>query len=369
MKRTIIPPPRIAIFELIGSMTRRTSRSLGNQLAAAAHDSEIDFIVLFVDSFGGEASSAWGLAESIRRAKATKPVNAYVDGAACSAAYWVTSQASQIWASPTAMIGSIGAYVAIEDTSQAFARQGVKVHVLRSQPQKGSPLPGEPVQDFQLTQAQALVDGLTEIFINDVSLGRAVDLPTAHAWADGSIYMASESLSQGLIDGIGSFEEALGAFTDRSRMPVTLEPQTDMKQIEPENSLIERIKALLGMGSSIPPTSLIPASRMNEQASVACDALIVNALADAKIVPSQAQPLRILAQAAWSDEQAVVDALKAFLSASEVHGLTTEKLANCPGLSRIPSDIKTNFMTEAAAYLGQDPLANQILAGLEGDHS
>ena len=47
---------------------------------------------------------------------------AYIDDCACSAAYWIASQASEVYANPTASFGSIGVYVVLIDSSAAAER-------------------------------------------------------------------------------------------------------------------------------------------------------------------------------------------------------------------------------------------------------
>jgi len=79
---------------------------LAQDLATAAADPSIERIVLDIDSPGGQASGIAEMAAQIRAS--TKPVTAYVDGAAASAAYWLAAAADQVVASPTALLGSIG---------------------------------------------------------------------------------------------------------------------------------------------------------------------------------------------------------------------------------------------------------------------
>jgi len=65
-------------------------------------------IVLAVDSPGGEVAGANELAQLDRDAAEQKPVVAFVGGLAASAAYWLIAGATEIVASETAILGSIG---------------------------------------------------------------------------------------------------------------------------------------------------------------------------------------------------------------------------------------------------------------------
>ena len=64
-------------------------------------------IVLDFDSPGGEAARAMETSRFIRQAAAQKPIVAFVDGMACSAAYALACGAPDVVAAPSATLGSI----------------------------------------------------------------------------------------------------------------------------------------------------------------------------------------------------------------------------------------------------------------------
>ena len=75
---------------------------------------------------GGEAACMAGLADLIRSVRQTKPVTAFVNEMAASAAYSIASAASEIAISPTSILGSIGVVMLHADRSDELAAQGVK---------------------------------------------------------------------------------------------------------------------------------------------------------------------------------------------------------------------------------------------------
>lgn len=93
-----------AIIPIHGSLVQRSGyldalsgltsyQQIGAQLDAAAKDSAVRSILLDIDSPGGEAAGLFDLAERIHGARATKPLFAYVDEQAFSAAYAISSAA------------------------------------------------------------------------------------------------------------------------------------------------------------------------------------------------------------------------------------------------------------------------------------
>jgi protease-4 len=130
----------VAVISLTGKLMKQQASMGGGtstvqarrDIRAAASDPDIGAILLRIDSPGGTAAGTKELADEITAAKTKKPVWAYVEDMAASAAYWAASQASRIIANETALVGSIGTYGVVQDTSGMAAMEGVKVHVIRS---------------------------------------------------------------------------------------------------------------------------------------------------------------------------------------------------------------------------------------------
>jgi signal peptide peptidase SppA len=140
---------------------------------------------------------------------AGKPCYAYVEDLAASAAYWIASQCDKVFANSTAMVGSIGTYMTVQDYSAAAAQCGVKVHVVRAGAMKGVGTPGTEVTAEHLGELQRLVNDLNAQFVSAVGTGRKLSAESAQALADGRVHVGRNALSLGLIDGIQSFDSTL----------------------------------------------------------------------------------------------------------------------------------------------------------------
>jgi len=209
----------IGIVRLSGSLMKAESKYGGTStvnaraaLRAAAQDKDIKGIMLYVDeSPGGHASGTAELGSEIRRAAAVKPMRAHADDLVASAAYWAFSQAPAGTLSMNEMgeAGSIGVYAVVADTSKAAEQQGITYHVVKSGDQKADFAPGVPVSKEALGRLQADVDRMHNAFVSAVSEGRQADQKDIAKLATGRTYSAEESLKNGLIDGIMSFEDAM----------------------------------------------------------------------------------------------------------------------------------------------------------------
>lgn len=211
---------KVAVVELTGplmkmspSLFRGTSTvEARRQIRAAVANDAIAGILLYIDSGGGTAAGTEQLAQEILSARDSKPVIAYVDDIAASAAYWAAASATRIVASPGAMLGSIGTYMVVADTSERALRDGVKVHVVRSTPLKGGGTSGAPVTAADLEQFQRGVNACTDLFVAGVAHGRRKSIKQASEWADARVHIAAEAVALGLADLVGTIDDALAMF-------------------------------------------------------------------------------------------------------------------------------------------------------------
>lgn len=215
-----------AVIPLTGVMSKRYSWwSSGmptvvvrNWIRQAVTDPDVDAIVLRIDSPGGTVSGTAELADDVRRAAQVKPVVAFVDDLCCSAAYWVASQASSIVATRTAIVGSIGTYMVVEDWTGWLEMRGIKVHLVATGPQKGAGADGK-IDDAHLTAFQSMIGSLNAHFLTAVSSGRfdGDDIVAGEGVATGDVWVGDQAVSVGLVDRVGTFDEVVDALAENRR--------------------------------------------------------------------------------------------------------------------------------------------------------
>jgi len=197
------------------SQPRGTSvERIGGQLAAALGDGRVRTIFLHIESPGGSVAGLADLADAIAAASEAKPVIAYADDMAASAAYWLGSQASRFYANQTAQVGSIGVYTVLLDSTRYAEKWGLRFHLLASGEHKGVGELGVAITDRQLAAIQAEVDSYFALFRSAVLRGRSPRGMTAadlDAIADGRVWIGAEAADVGLIDGIKTLGQALAS--------------------------------------------------------------------------------------------------------------------------------------------------------------
>ena len=182
--------------------------TVADSVEDADNDDNIDAIILVVDSPGGGVQGCQEAAARI--AAVSKPVLVFTSGMLCSAAYWLTSSAEMIIATPSSAVGSIGVYRTFWDQSAAFDQMGVKVQVFSSGALKGAGQPGTSLTDTQTAEIQKQVDAVAGDFWNEVLTNRpAVDL----SLMDGRDVRGKEAVDLGLADlVVNEFGDAVSAF-------------------------------------------------------------------------------------------------------------------------------------------------------------
>ena len=181
---------------------------LDRMIQTAAADDKIDSIMVVIDSPGGMAMGTPEVGNTIREAAKVKPVMAYADGLMGSAAYWMASQATVIYAMPSADVGSIGAYLPIIDQHRAAEMQGIKVKLFNGgATYKGMGYPGTELTREQEAILEKRVKVLSDDFKAAVKSGRG--RPISDDVMQGQSFNSNDALANGLVDGVETMDGAL----------------------------------------------------------------------------------------------------------------------------------------------------------------
>jgi signal peptide peptidase SppA len=188
------------------------------QLRVAGSDPEVRSVLLDISSPGGEAAGMAGLADLIRSVRQTRPVTAFVNDMAASAAYGLASAANEIVISPTSIVGSIGVVMLHADRSGELAAQGVKPTLIFAGSHKVDGNPFEPLSDAVRADLQASVDAHYRQFLDTVEAGRGRKLTAGMARAtEARTFIGPEAITLGLADRIASFDEVLASLSQTTR--------------------------------------------------------------------------------------------------------------------------------------------------------
>ena len=197
----------VADISIVGVLTKRLSLMAmlfggGNttytdiiaNLDRAVADPAVTQINLLIESPGGSADGLFNTIAAIQAARAKKPVVAYVDGLAASAAYIIAAQAERITLSDQgARVGSIGVVASV----------GVNPSTVEL---TSTDAPGKR-PNVQTAEGRAMIigelDALHTLFAESIATGRGVTVKKVNEkFGRGGMLLAGEALKRGMVDAV-----------------------------------------------------------------------------------------------------------------------------------------------------------------------
>lgn len=217
----VTPPGSVAVLTIDGAIVPKADlmtsisggtslESFTQELRAAAADPNVAAIVLNIDSPGGSVDLVPETAAEVRAAAKRKPVVAVANTQADSAAYWIASQATEIAASPSAEVGSIGVIAAHQDLTAMQEKAGIKTTLITAGAHKGELSPFAPLSDEARANVQHRVDQTYSMFIGDVARGRGITPQQVEEnYGQGRALSAQDALRAGMVDRIETLDQTL----------------------------------------------------------------------------------------------------------------------------------------------------------------
>lgn len=189
-----------------GTFTEELTDLLGRLVGSA----NVGAVVLSFDSPGGIVYGVQEAAEAIREMANAKPIYGYVKAEAASAAYWLASATTKLFAQSSSAVGSIGVWAMHIDASKMLEEIGWNVTLVSAGKFKVEGNPFEPLSDEARGDMQQSVDRYYSDFLNGVATGRGVSKTTArNDFGEGRMVDAEKAKAVGMIDGIATLGELL----------------------------------------------------------------------------------------------------------------------------------------------------------------
>lgn len=183
------------------SSDNTSAEAVLQQIERAADDDAIQGVVLRVDSPGGSPVGGEAIANALKRLD--KPSVAVIWDQGDSAAYFASTGANYIIASPLSDVGDIGVTMSYLDQSKQNTQQGLTFEKISAGQYKDV---GNP--DMALTAAgkaylQANIDNNYQVLVGEIAQNRHLATSTVEKLADGASLTGQNALGTGLIDALG----------------------------------------------------------------------------------------------------------------------------------------------------------------------
>lgn len=177
---------------------------------------DVEAIILDVDSPGGVVNAVQEFANLIFESRGKKPIYAVTSSVMASAAYWIGAAAEEVFVTDeAAATGSIGVVASHVDVSELQKKLGIKVTEITAGKKKRITSMFEPLSEEGRKELQRQVDHIYKAFTGDVAKFRGYEVETVlEDMADGAIFLGSQGIDAGLVDGIISSDEILSSVRD-----------------------------------------------------------------------------------------------------------------------------------------------------------
>lgn len=209
-------PNKIAVVNVEGTIIDGESDeenvggdTIARLLRKAYDDKAVKAVILRVNSPGGSAFASEIIRQEVENLqKIGKPVIVSMGAMAASGGYWISSTSDYIIADANTITGSIGIFAMFPTFENSIKKIGVNADGVSTTELANtsafSPLV-KPVQDIYQTEIEHGYDRFLEI----VSKGRQLSKTQVDKLAQGQVWLGSDAFQNGLVDEIGSFNEAI----------------------------------------------------------------------------------------------------------------------------------------------------------------
>lgn len=209
--------------------------STARLIREARLDKDIKAVLLRVNSPGGSVLASEEIYRELNALRAAgKPVVVSMSGYAASGGYYISAPADEIWASPATLTGSIGIFAIIPTIDRTLGKLGVGVDGVGTTALSGQARLDRPLGEAAKALLQSQINRGYEEFLERVASGRKKTREQVDAIAQGRVWAGNDARRLGLVDQLGSFNDALKAAARRAKLteftPKFLEPKLNWLQ-------------------------------------------------------------------------------------------------------------------------------------------
>jgi protease-4 len=192
--------------DLFGSTVLGSTTTVA-ALRKAADDPKVSAIVLRIDSPGGSATASDLIWRETVRIK--KPIIASMSDVAGSGGYYIAMGAKKIIAAPGTLTGSIGVIGGKLVTRGLYDKLGMNTEVIARGANSGALSSAQPFTDEERKAWTELLQETYAQFVGKAAKGRQMPYDKLEELAQGRIYTGRMAKKLGLIDELGTLEDAI----------------------------------------------------------------------------------------------------------------------------------------------------------------
>ena len=186
--------------------------SLAQLIRGAVEADGVKAIVLRVNSGGGSMFASEIIRQQVLHARDMGiPVVVSMGSVAASGGYYIAAEADEIWVTPSTITGSIGVFAAFPTFEELLDRAGIYTDGVGTTKLAGSLRADRPLNPEVVAALNSGIEFAYNSFLQIVAQGRDMTVAEINPLAGGRVWSASDALEAGLVDSVGSLEDAISA--------------------------------------------------------------------------------------------------------------------------------------------------------------
>ncbi len=194
--------------------------SLSRTIRRLREDDSVKVLVLRVNSPGGSAYASEQIGREVRLFRESgRPVVVSMGTYAASGGYWISADATTIFAEPTTITGSIGVFGLMPSMQRLANDHGVTFDGVKTDPLATLGRLSHAPSGEEMAVLQGVTDTFYQDFLKLVSKGRKKTVEQIDAIAQGRVWSGRSGLEVGLVDQLGGLEAALAEARKLASLP------------------------------------------------------------------------------------------------------------------------------------------------------
>jgi protease-4 len=204
---------KIGVIDLKGTIT--SSEQVVDQLKKHRENSSVKAIVLRVDSPGGAVVPSQEMYEEVKKTRDEgKPVIVSMGSVAASGAYYVSCGATKIVANRGTLTGSIGVISQFVQLEELLNKIGIGSATVKSGKLKDTGSPFRKFTEEDRKYWEGIIQDTYHQFLTVVEGERHIPHDKLVKIADGRVLSGEQAIEVGLVDTLGTYEDALRIAAD-----------------------------------------------------------------------------------------------------------------------------------------------------------
>ena len=218
------PGKKVGIVKITGPII--SSQSINLQIEKFKNRKDISAIVLRIDSPGGLVAPTQEIYEKVKSIRGIKPIISSMGSVAASGGYYIALGSDTLIANPGTIVGSIGVIMNYPVATELLNKVGIKFETVKSGGLKDVGSYSREVTEADRRHLNEMVANIHSQFIAAVEENRSLDKSKLIKLADGRVFTGQQSKDLGLVDVLGTFEDAIslaGLLSNIEGKPKTIE--------------------------------------------------------------------------------------------------------------------------------------------------